>query len=151
MNICLLLYIFIYCAYFTYFTYLTYLCPESLFNIKEDFRAQPTSWYDVGWMPIVDESKSLRPGQGYDCDAARNMRIHHECWRQFLRVFVETTKARVIVYGDGKARQTRHSIGAVLGDQQVFILDIYFVAYQTAILYILTVFCIFYIFRNSIR
>ena len=29
--------------------------------------------------------------------------------------------ARVILYGDGKARQTRHSIWAILGDQQVYI------------------------------
>jgi hypothetical protein len=49
---------------------------ESLLNIKEDFRSKPTSWYAVGWMPII-------------------------------------------LYGDGKARQTRHSIGAFLGDQQV--------------------------------
>ena len=94
---------------------------ESLLNIKEDIRAKPSSWYAVGWMPIIDEEKSHRPGQGYDSDSARNMRVYHECWRHFLRPFIENKTASVIVYGDGKARQTRHSIGAVLGDQQVFL------------------------------
>ena len=68
---------------------------------------------------IIDEDKSLRPGQGYDCDAARNLRVHHECWRHFLRLFIENKNDRVFIFGDGKARQTRHSIGAVFGDQQV--------------------------------
>ena len=51
--------------------------------------------------------------------------------------FVETTEASVINYGDCKARLTRHSVGAVLGDQQVhisyfYILHIlYFNAYFT--------------------
>ena len=67
-------------------------------------------------MPIIDEVKSRRPGQGYDGDAARNLRVHHECWRHFLRPFIQNKNARVILYGDGKARQTLHSIGAVLGD-----------------------------------
>ena len=73
-------------------------------------------------MQIIDEDKSLRPVtavQGYDCDAARNLRVHHECWRHFLRPFIENKNADDIIYGDGKARQTRHSIGAVLGNQQV--------------------------------
>ena len=95
--------------------------PESLLNVKEDVRAKPSSWYAVGWMPIIDEVKSRRPGQGYDGDAARNLRVHHECWRHFLRPFIQNKNARVILYGDGKARQTRHSIGAILGDQQVYI------------------------------
>ena len=94
---------------------------ESLLNIKEDIRAKPSSWYAVGWMPIIDEEKSHRPGKGYDSDSARNVRVYHECWRHFLRPFIENKTARVIVYGDGKARQTRHSIGAMLGDQQVFL------------------------------
>ena len=83
-------------------------------------------------MPIIDESISLHPGQGYDSDAARNLRVHHECWRHFLQNFVETTDARVINYGDCKARLTRHSIGAILGDQQVHI----------SILVICCIFCI---------
>ena len=88
----------------------------------------PTSWYPVAWLPIIDESISLRP------DAARSLRVHHECWRHFLQTFVEATEARVINYGDGKARLTRHSIGAhsigaVLGDQQVHISYSLYVAY----------------------
>ena len=106
-----------------------FLFLESLFNIMEDFRAQPSSWYPVAWLPIIDESISLRPGQGYDSDAARNMRVHHECWRHFLQKFVETTEARVINYGDGTARLTRHSVGAVLGDQQVRISYSLYTAY----------------------
>ena len=31
---------------------------ESLLNIKEDIRAKPSSWYAVGWMPIIDEEPS---------------------------------------------------------------------------------------------
>ena len=70
-------------------------------------------------MPIIDEDKSHRPGQGYDSDSARNLRVHHECLRHFLRPFIQKNNARVILYGDGKARQTHHTIGAFLGDQQV--------------------------------
>ena len=78
---------------------------------------------------IIDETISLRPGQGYDSDAARSLRVHHECWRHFLQKFVETTDARVIYYGDCQARLTRHSIGAILGDQQVHISYSLYVAY----------------------
>ena len=70
--------------------------------------------------------------------------VHHESWRHFLRKFVDTTAAPVIHYGDCKARLTRHSIGLFLGDQQVHIA--YFVIYC-----IFRYFCIFGIFRNSIR
>ena len=87
----------------------------------EDYRAKPSRWYAVGWMPIVDEEKSLRPGSGYDSAGARNMRIHQECWRHFLKRYITDAKdSRIIFYGDGKARKTRHSIGAVLGDQQIY-------------------------------
>ena len=65
---------------------------ESLFKIMEDYRAKPSSWYAVGWMPIVDEEKSLRPGSGYDSAAARNMRIHQECWRHFLKKGISLTQ-----------------------------------------------------------
>ena len=93
---------------------------ESLLNIKEDHRAKPSSWYAVGWMPIIDEDKSKRKDKGYDSNGARNVRIYHECWRHFLsRFYTDAKESRVIFYGDGKARKTRHSIGAFLGDQQV--------------------------------
>jgi hypothetical protein len=70
---------------------------------------------------IIDEEKSDRPGHSYDSDAATNVRVHQECWRLSLRPFIENKNARVIIYCDGKARLTRHSIGAVLADQQVYI------------------------------
>ncbi len=44
---------------------LIFVFSESLLNIMEDYRAKPSSWYSFGWMPIVDEDKSLRPGSGY--------------------------------------------------------------------------------------
>ncbi len=84
---------------------------ESLLNIKEDLRAKPSSWYNVSWMPIIDEEKNFRPGQGYDSDAARNVRIHQECWRNFLRPFILNTNSRVVLFSDNKARQIRHGIG----------------------------------------
>ena len=55
--------------------------------------------------------------------------------------------ARDIIYGDGKARQTRHSIGAVLGDQRVHFPYHAYIAYFQLFI----IFCIFCIFRNSIK
>ena len=95
-----------------------------------DYRAKPSRWRAVGWTTIVDEDKSLRPGSGYDSDGARNLCIHQECWRQFLKRFVTDSKdAKVIFYCDGKARKTCHSIGAVLGDQLVYFPCFVYVAY----------------------
>ena len=91
-----------------------------MLNVHEDVRAKPSSWVVVAWLPVLDEEKSFRPGQGYEGDAARNLRIYHECWRLFLAKFNEDSKnARVVLFGDGKARVSRHSVGAFLGDQQV--------------------------------
>ena len=91
-----------------------------MLNVHEDVRAKPSSWVVVAWLPVLDEEKSFRPGQGYEGDAARNLRIYHECWRLFLAKFNEDSKnARVVLLGDGKARVSRHSVGAFLGDQQV--------------------------------
>ena len=42
-----------------------------MLNIHEDVQAKPSSWVIVAWLPILDEEKSLRPGQGYEGDAAR--------------------------------------------------------------------------------
>ncbi len=60
---------------------LIFVFPESLLNIMEDYCTKPSSWYAVGpgWMPVVDEDKSLRPGSGYDSAGDRNMSIHQEC------------------------------------------------------------------------
>jgi hypothetical protein len=126
LHILHILYIFVTICFFS----------ESLFNIKEDMRAKPTSWYNVGWMPIIDEEKSCRPGQGYDSDAARNVRVHQECWRHFLRPFVNNTDTKVIVFGDNKARQIRHGVGAALGDQQVHIVFCTYFAYLPSLCHI---------------
>jgi hypothetical protein len=80
-------------------------------------------------MPIIDEEKRCRPGQCYDSNAARNVRVHQECWRHFLRPFVNNTNSKVILLGDNKAKQTRHGIGAELGDQQVHIVYCTYFAY----------------------
>ena len=44
---------------------MVFFFSESLLNIKEDLRAKHSGWYNVGWMPIIDEGKSCRPGQGF--------------------------------------------------------------------------------------
>ena len=75
----------------------------------------------VGWLPVLDEDKSKRPTQGYHSSAARNNRLFHACWNNFLGGWPEHSEhARVLVYGDGKARLTRHYVGACLGDMQEF-------------------------------
>ena len=98
-----------------------FVFSESLLNKMGNYHSKPSSWYAVGWMPIVDEDKSLRPGSGYDSAGARNMCIHQECWRHFLKRYITDAKdTHIIFYGDGKARKTLHSIGALLGDQQEY-------------------------------
>ena len=118
-----------------------------MLNIHEDVRAQPSSWVVVAWLPVLDEEKTLRPGKGYQSDPARNLRIYHECWRLFLSRFNEGAKHnRVVLFGDGKARIARHSVGAILGDQQV---QYTYCAYRTYFTYI-TYFALFCMYRNSI-
>ncbi len=51
---------------------------ESL-NIHEDERMKPENWILLGWLPIIDATKSLRPTQGYEGSPARNLRLQHEC------------------------------------------------------------------------
>ena len=92
-------------------------CP---LNLHESERRKPENWTPIAWFPIYDEKRSTRPTQGYDCDAARNMRLFHDCWRNVLGKWPEKTRhARIVVYGDGKARQTRSYAGGLLADQQV--------------------------------
>jgi hypothetical protein len=86
-------------------------------------------------MPIKDEGKSCRPGQGYDVDAAINVCVHQECWRNFLRPFIQNTNSHVILFGDNKARQIRHGIGTALADQQVHIAYLTYFAYLQHIPY----------------
>ncbi len=51
---------------------MVFFFSESLLNIKEHLRTKASSLYNVCWMPIIDEEKNCRPGQGYDSDAERN-------------------------------------------------------------------------------
>ena len=55
---------------------------ESLLNFHEDVRRK--TWTPIAWLPIYDAAKSKRPTQGYESDAARVMRLHHDCWRRIL-------------------------------------------------------------------
>ncbi len=79
-------------VYFTYFAMVCIFCVKfnfseallSLLDIHEDLRAKPSSWIVLAWMPIIDEEKGRRPSQGYESNAARNTRLYHEFWRQFL-------------------------------------------------------------------
>jgi hypothetical protein len=71
-------------------------------------------------MLVIYEEKSDRPTQGYECNAARNVRLHHQCWNRLLSRWPEHSEhARVVIYCDGKARLIRHYLGACLGDMQV--------------------------------
>ncbi len=73
-----------------------YQFSESLLNTMEDIRAELSAWYAVGWMPIIDEEKSLRPGRGYDSDAARSLRVFHECWIQTTSFIDYSTEAGIL-------------------------------------------------------
>ena len=88
---------------------------ESLLNIHEDVRAKPSSWVAVGWLPVIDEENSNRPTQGCESNAARNVRLYHQCWNRFLSLWPEQTEhALVVLYCDGKARLTRHYLGSMV-------------------------------------
>ena len=94
----------------------------TLLNIQDDERQRPENWIPVGWLPIFDDKKTkgLRPGRGYECNAARKYRLYHECWKAFLGDWVEKTgRTRDIVWAGSRLRQTRFFIGGLLGDQQV--------------------------------
>jgi hypothetical protein len=81
---------------------------------------KPENWIPLGWLPIIDATKSRRPTRGYEGSPARNLLLQHECWRRFLSNWsMFLTKHRVVIYGDGIARETQHFIAGLLGDQQV--------------------------------
>lgn len=95
--------------------------PASLLNIHEDERVKPENWIPVGWLPIIDQTRSRRPGQGYTGAPARNTRLFHACWTEFLSNWEAVSRIyRIVVYSDGIARLTRHFIAGLLGDQQVW-------------------------------
>jgi len=94
----------------------------TLLNIHDDERQKPENWIPVGWLPIFDDkkTKALRPGRGYECNAARKYRLYHECWNEFLGDWAEKTgTTRDIAWAGSERRQTRFFIGGLLGDQQV--------------------------------
>ena len=79
------------------------------------------NWIPLGWIPIIDETKSRRRTQGYEGSPARNTRLFHDSWRHFISNFCKQFAGlRVVIYADGIARETMHFIAGCLGDQQVF-------------------------------
>ena len=91
----------------------------SLLNLHEDERMKPRNWIPVGWIPVYDESRDKRPGQGFDSTSARKIRLYHQCWIEFLDKWAERTKDAILLpWADGVTRSTRLFIGGVLGDQQ---------------------------------
>ena len=96
--------------------------PGVSLNVHEDEGMKPENWIPLGWLPIIDVTKSLCPGQGYEGGPARNIRLSHECWKRFLSNWSTFSKHRVVIYGDGIARETMHFIAGLLGDQQVLLI-----------------------------
>jgi hypothetical protein len=72
----------------------------------------------------------MRPTQGYDGGAARNVcllvfLLFHVCWNVFLTTWPEDTEnVRVVSYTDTKARLT------LLGDMQVLIVVIFCIIFK---------------------
>jgi len=95
------------------------LCiAESLLNFHEDVRRK--TWIPFAWFPIYDPDRSKRPTQGYECDAARQMRLFHDSWRLVLSSWEEKTKeTRLVVFADSTRHQVRSFLGGLLGNQQV--------------------------------
>ena len=116
-------------------------------NIHEDERMQPENWIPLGWLPIIDEEKTLRPGQGYEGGPTHNIRLQHECWRMFFSNWTPTFagKHRVVIYGDGIARETMHFVAGLLGDQQVII----FIVFMIDTIFNIFLFSLLYLARGS--
>ena len=106
------------CSY-NHITMMKVICsPENLLNEHEDLRRK--TWFPVAWMPIYDTDRSKRPTQGYECDAARQMRLFHDCWRKLLGRWNEKTEStRLVTFANQTRHQVRSFIGGLLGDQQV--------------------------------
>ena len=105
--------------------------PGTCLNIHEDERMKPENWIPLGWLPIVDNERSLRPSQGYEGCAARNCRLFHECWKHFLSNWdMFSTKHRIVIYPDGIARETMHFIAGLLGDQQVYLVHLVYLCHN---------------------
>ncbi len=73
----------------------------SVLNLHEDERQKPENWIPIGWMPNYDKDLTKRPGQGYESDQARNVRLLHDCFRHLLSSWDNQTKStQNIVWGD---------------------------------------------------
>jgi hypothetical protein len=63
---------------------------------------KPENWIPLGWLPIVDNDRSLRPSQGHEGCPARNCRLFHECWKHFLSNWhTFSTKHLLVIFPDG--------------------------------------------------
>ncbi len=71
-------------------------------------------------MPNYEHELTKRPGQGYESDKVRKLRLFHDCFRHLLSNWDNQTKSEQnIVWGDQVRRQTRFFLGGLIGDQQV--------------------------------
>ena len=114
-----MLYYINYAHFSNYITYTYFSYAVSLLILHEDERMKPRNWIPVGWIPVYDESRDKRPGQGFDSTSARKIRLYHQCWIEFLDKWAERTKDAIMLpWADGVTRSTRLFIGGVLGDQQ---------------------------------
>jgi hypothetical protein len=105
--------------YGNYIPYTIYCNAVCLLNLNEDERTKSRNWIPVGWIPVYDESRDKRPGQGFDSTSDRKFRLYHQCWIEFLDKWAERTKDTILLpWADGVNRLTRLFIGGVLGDQQ---------------------------------
>jgi hypothetical protein len=92
-----------------------------LLNIHEDERMDSDNWIPLGWIPIIDETKSRRPKQGNQGGPARNIRLFHENWKIFISTFSKPFAGlRTVIYADGIARETIRFIAGLLGYQQIY-------------------------------
>ncbi len=88
-------------------------------NLYEEERTKPNNWIPVGWLPVYEEKRDLRPGQGYESTPARKIRLYHQCWIEFLDGWADRTKDAIFLpWADGFTRLTRLFICGVMGDQQ---------------------------------
>ena len=58
----------------------------SILNLHEDERQKPENWIPIGWMPNYDKDLTSRPGQGYESDPARKIRLFllDELWSIYV-------------------------------------------------------------------
>jgi hypothetical protein len=46
--------------------------------LHEEERNKPQNWVPFGWLPVYDEDRNKRPGQGYESTSARKIRLYHQ-------------------------------------------------------------------------